>query len=321
MRQIKILILVGCFYNISFSQDNPAILNYINTYKDIAISEMKRTGVPAAIKLAQGIHETNAGESMLVKKSNNHFGIKCKDDWNGATVRHTDDARNECFRKYNSPFDSYRDHSDFLLSRTWYASLFKFSPTDYESWAYGLKKAGYATNPKYPQVIIKLIRDYQLQRFTMSALEIGEPTDELTLSQDDLTKINQIELKVSYPDNDFFINNTKVIYAQKGISYLFIAKKYGVDLAKLFEFNELAEQEFLTNDQLIYLQRKRKTGNNEQHIVQKGETYYQIAQMEAIRLESLKEYNKLNLNMNAVVGSVLYLRPIAATIRIVSKKQ
>src|SRR5687768_3887186 len=151
-----ILILTLFIGTISLAQDKASILEYIQSHKDVAISEMQRTGVPAAIKLAQGIHETDAGTSVLVKKSNNHFGIKCKTNWDGMTVKHTDDAPNECFRKYNSSFDSYKDHSDFLKNSSRYASLFNLDPTDYESWAWGLRKAGYATNTRYPQIIIKL---------------------------------------------------------------------------------------------------------------------------------------------------------------------
>ena len=142
----------------SKAQDAAIIEKYIETYREMAISEMQRTGIPASIKLAQGIHETMAGTSDLVKRSNNHFGIKCKSNWTGESVKHTDDAPNECFRKYDNPLDSYRDHSDFLKTRAHYAPLFKLDATDYEGWAYGLKKAGYATNPKYPQILIKLIK-------------------------------------------------------------------------------------------------------------------------------------------------------------------
>jgi flagellum-specific peptidoglycan hydrolase FlgJ len=152
------------------------VKDYIAKFRDIAIEEMKRTGVPASITLAQGIHESDAGRSNLVMRSNNHFGIKCKSDWKGESVSHDDDARGECFRKYDSPFQSYIDHSDFLKTRSHYAFLFNLDPTDYEAWAHGLKKAGYATNPKYPQILIKLIRDYNLQDYTLVALGHKEPT-------------------------------------------------------------------------------------------------------------------------------------------------
>ena len=136
------------------AQDGVTIREYISKYKDIAIAEMQRTGIPASIKLAQGIHETSAGTSVLVQKSNNHFGLKCKTEWTGMTVKHTDDAPNECFRKYSNPADSYKDQSDYLRNSPRYASLFELDPTDYKSWAAGLKSAGYATNPKYAPVLI-----------------------------------------------------------------------------------------------------------------------------------------------------------------------
>ncbi|RYZ47731.1 MAG: N-acetylmuramoyl-L-alanine amidase, partial [Chitinophagaceae bacterium] len=128
-----------------FAQAKNRVQEYIDKYKDIAMAEMARTGVPASITLAQGIHESGAGTSDLVQRSNNHFGIKCKTEWTGEKVYHDDDARGECFRKYDDPFTSYKDHSDFLRARKHYASLFDLDPQDYEGWAYGLKKAGYAT--------------------------------------------------------------------------------------------------------------------------------------------------------------------------------
>ncbi|MBD0333844.1 MAG: glucosaminidase domain-containing protein, partial [Chitinophagaceae bacterium] len=148
MKKHKLLSTIFCLVlaaNIVVAQSSEAIKEYIAKFKDAAIAEMIRTGVPASITLAQGIHETEAGRSDLVLKSNNHFGIKCKENWTGESVFHDDDARGECFRKYEDPLDSYRDHSDFLKNRSHYAFLFELDPTDYEAWAYGLKKAGYAT--------------------------------------------------------------------------------------------------------------------------------------------------------------------------------
>lgn len=171
--QILRSVLFSCFMLtglLAFSQKHENISRYISEYKDLAISEMQRTGVPAAITLAQGIHESGAGNSKLASKSNNHFGIKCKSNWTGETVKHDDDAKNECFRKYPSVADSYRDHSDFLKAGSRYAFLFSLDPTNYAEWAEGLRKAGYATNPKYPQVLVKLIEDYGLQDYTLLSL-------------------------------------------------------------------------------------------------------------------------------------------------------
>ena len=172
MKKHKLLstILFALVSNFIFAQTSETIRLYIEKYRNLAIEEEIRTGVPAAIKLAQGIHETGAGTSNLVLRSNNHFGIKCKSEWKGESVSHDDDARGECFRKYSDPLDSYRDHSDFLKNRPYYTSLFDLDPTDYKGWAYGLKKAGYATNPKYPQILIKLIEDYGLQDYTLIAM-------------------------------------------------------------------------------------------------------------------------------------------------------
>ncbi len=170
MKRKTILFLLLMTALTSSAQNAELIRNYITTYKDLAILEMQRTGVPASITLAQGIHESGAGMGTLALVSNNHFGIKCKSNWTGETIKHNDDARGECFRKYPAAEDSYRDHSDFLKSSQRYASLFTLDPADYEGWAHGLKKAGYASNPKYPQALIKLIEDYQLQEYTFIAL-------------------------------------------------------------------------------------------------------------------------------------------------------
>ena len=304
----------------SFTQPSHIINEYVSKFKDIAIEEMKRTGVPAAITLAQGIHETSAGQSVLVIKSNNHFGIKCKSEWTGPSVSHDDDARGECFRKYSSPHDSYRDHSDFLTSRSHYASLFKLDPTDYEGWAKGLKKAGYATNPKYPQILIKLIRDYNLQDYTLIAM--GSKPDnnqkEIWVNNNDkqdedapvavVTQVADVSpQRTIYPAGVFKINDTKVVFVAKGTSFLGLANEHNVQLNRLFEFNDMRPQEVAATDQLIYLQRKRKTGASEFHIVAKGENLFEIAQVEGIRLESLQAYNFLKNNMQPRVGEKLYL--------------
>src|SRR5579863_2419113 len=157
-------------------------VNYVNAYKALAMAEEQRTGVPAAITLAQGLHESEAGTSELVQRSNNHFGIKCKDDWKGGVIYHDDDARQECFRSYATAADSYRDHSDFLRRGSRYAFLFQLDPTEYEGWAYGLKKAGYATNIRYSQILIKLIKDYNLQQYTLIAMGKMKPEEELVLT-------------------------------------------------------------------------------------------------------------------------------------------
>jgi flagellum-specific peptidoglycan hydrolase FlgJ len=144
---------------------NEMILAYINTYKTVAQTNMKKYGIPASIILGQALLESGSGTGNLCVQANNHFGIKCNKDWSGASVRYDDDAVDECFRKYNNPLDSFRDHSLFLSGKTRYASLFNLGKTDYKTWAEGLKEAGYATDPQYPTKLITLIEKYQLYKY------------------------------------------------------------------------------------------------------------------------------------------------------------
>ncbi|ODT52782.1 MAG: hypothetical protein ABS68_07545 [Niastella sp. SCN 39-18] len=322
MRRILICLCLLVASTALQAQDKNIIQTYIETYRELAIAEMQRTGVPASIKLAQGIHETMAGTSVLVNKSNNHFGIKCKSTWKGESVSHDDDARGECFRKYVRAEDSYKDHSDFLRGNQRYASLFALDPEDYKNWAYGLKKAGYATNPKYPVIIIKLIEDYNLQDYTLIALG-KKPAGDIMVAKrempaNDLPVVAAVQREEmiappasekTYPDGEFRINDTKVVFARKGTSFLAIAQQYNIPLKRLFEFNDdMPEEEEVAFDQLLFLQRKRKTGATDFHLVQPGETIYDIAQEEGIRLESLLEYNHLTEEQDPAAGEMLYLK-------------
>lgn len=310
-----------------WAQKNNDILAYINIYKEISISEMQRTGIPASIILAQGIHETEAGTSELVRKSNNHFGIKCKENWTGSVVYHDDDAQGECFRSYSSAFDSYKDHSDFLKSSSRYQFLFKLDPMNYAGWAYGLKKAGYATNSKYSQILIRLIQDYNLQQYTLIAMGRIGPSDELppvpqlikaNLSVDSVAGPSDAVVigmppAPDYPEGIFAINNAKVVFARAGKSLLSIADQYEVSLPHIIDFNELKGEEVLVKDQLVFLQRKRKTGANEFHTVLPGESLYDISQAEGIRYESLLELNQLSGMETPAIGSKLSLQKMAAS--------
>jgi len=169
----------------TLNAQNTSVQDYIDQYKDIAVNEMMRTGVPASITLAQGILESGSGNSKLAKYSNNHFGIKCKKEWAGETVYQDDDVRNECFRVYKTAEDSYRDHSDFLKNRPYYTTLFDLEPTDYKGWAKGLKKAGYATERDYPQNLIGLIEKYDLEQYSdeaLARLDKGEKPQDNTVA-------------------------------------------------------------------------------------------------------------------------------------------
>lgn len=170
---IKHCLILFCFVlglHAAHAQSESTVV-YIEQYKKIAVQEMKRTGIPASITLAQGILESNSGESNLAKKFNNHFGIKCKSDWKGETTFQDDDTKQECFRVYPTALASFKDHSDFLKNRPNYAALFTLDPVDDSAWAYGLKKAGYATATDYPRRLLKIIDDYELSQYNFPELE------------------------------------------------------------------------------------------------------------------------------------------------------
>jgi LysM repeat protein len=311
-----------------------AVLEYISTYRAMAVREMTRTGVPASITLAQGILETEAGRSDLVLRSNNHFGIKCKSTWTGERVYHDDDAQGECFRKYAAAEESYRDHSDYLRSQERYASLFRLDAEDYKGWAIGLRKAGYATNPKYAYILIRYIEDYGLQDYTLIALGKKEAYPDMLSGVADANAKRQANTAASlanadaptrlsatfpasagtpalprYPDGEFRFNETRVVFARAGTSLLSIAEQYHVKLGWILDFNDLEPDiESVPADQLVYLQRKRRQGQNEFHVVRQGETLYTISQAEALRMQSLLSFNRLSPGMEPAVGERLYLQ-------------
>jgi hypothetical protein len=256
MNRILIIILFSFFSLQSMAQYMTAA-EYVQKYKDLAIEEMKRMGVPAAITLAQGLLETENGNSDLLKESNNHFGIKCKSTWTSEVVYHDDDARGECFRKYKTAEDSYRDHSNFLRGSSRYAFLFKLDPSDYKAWAYGLKRAGYATNPRYPQILIKYIEDNNLEQYTDEGL--GDVPDfdatkyvddkEDSNAQSDVATIDPVP---GHPV-DMTINGSKALGVAKGTSLLAIATEHNINLEKLLDMNDLANDGLLQKDKYIFL--------------------------------------------------------------------
>lgn len=295
---------------------------YVEKYKDIAIREMKRMGVPAAITLAQGLLETENGNSDLVKKSNNHFGIKCKSSWTAAGVTHDDDAPGECFRSYKDANESYRDHSNYLRGTERYASLFTLQPTDYKAWAKGLRKAGYATNPKYPDILIKNIEQYNLQQYSLAAA--GEvPVIETNKYKDDKEPAVQKNEESSHQPTSnssgasdegvLAINKLQYIIGKKGTSLLAIATENDINLNKLLSYNDLSEDGILKNDQIIFLQKKAKKGDKDFYIVQQNESIYDVAQKNGIQLKYLLEYNQLTEKARLAQGLKLYLSPTAET--------
>ena len=285
---------------------------YITTYRDVAIAEMKRSGIPASVTLAQGILETECGNSDLVKRSNNHFGIKCKSTWTGESVRHTDDAPNECFRKYNNPEDSYKDHSDYLKTSPRYAELFQLDPSDYKGWAYGLKRAGYATNPKYSQIVISNIEKYNLQQYDYLSTEEVDNISILKIAQQENSIKTDVFVDVSAIENSIKlknkINGLRALMAPKGSSLLVIASKAAIDLGKLLDYNDLSTDGLLKDEQVIYLEKKPKQGNRDFYIALQRETLYDIAQNNAVQLKYLSQLNGLAVNETVQKGTKIKLR-------------
>ncbi|MDE3181835.1 MAG: LysM peptidoglycan-binding domain-containing protein [Bacteroidota bacterium] len=314
MKRLLIILFFsfGCFLK-SSAQDMTA-QEYVQKYKDLAIEEMKRMGVPAAITLAQGLLETQNGNSELFKESNNHFGIKCKSTWTAETVRHDDDAPGECFRKYKSAEDSYRDHSNFLRGNDRYAFLFKLDPSDYKAWAYGLRKAGYATNPKYPQILIKNIEDNNLEQYTDEALndvphfDASQYTDDTKSAPTETADNNDNDSDLTQPMN-LTINGSKALFVPKGTSLLAVATEHNINLEKLLTINDLSNDGLLQKGQYIFLEKKQKEGQKDFCIAQQNETLYDISQKYGVILENLYAYNNLTPNDYIVAGTKIYLKP------------
>jgi LysM repeat protein len=324
MKKIVFAILSFLTYTITLAQ-TISVEEYIATYKDIAILEMKRTGIPASVTLAQGLLETESGNSDLVKRSNNHFGIKCKNTWTGESVFHDDDSEGECFRKYDKAEDSYRDHSNFLRGSSRYAFLFELDPSDYKSWAYGLKKAGYATNPRYPEILIKNIEEnnlHQYDEFTARENDRSVKVDEVIVDKvkpvieekkatgivigNEMNTAKNIE---SIKAGKTLFNGLKAVFVPKGTSLLAIATEFDISLVKLLEYNDLKTDGLLKYEQWIFLEKKLKQGNRDFYTAEQGETLYGIAQTNAIQLASLVQFNNLKEDEFIKRGTKIRLRP------------
>ncbi len=301
MHKILLTILLSIF-SFAATAQRLTTEEYIEQFKEIAMNEMRRSGVPASITLAQGILESESGNSELVKRSNNHFGIKCKSTWAGESVKHDDDANGECFRAYTNAGDSYRDHSDFLKANQRYASLFNLNPTDYAGWARGLKKAGYATNPRYPELLIKYIELNNLQQYSLlvlnklpetdiAAANENKPVTQIAASDDKQAPVIQHAVISADAGKIISINNTKCVFVKKGTSLLVIADKNNIPLSKLMDYNDMAEEGLLSKDQYIYLAKKAKTGEQEFYVSQPGETLNDVAQLTGVQLKYLLAYN------------------------------
>ena len=278
---------------------------YIEKYAPMAVAEMHRSGVPASITLAQGLLESGSGRSTLSTKGNNHFGIKCHSKWKGATIYADDDRKNECFRKYKSADDSFRDHSDFLRYSDRYKFLFELERTDYKGWAYGLKKAGYATDPSYASKLIKYVEEYDLTRY-----DALSPEDELTLPASPL-KIEEVVLvratsseavdvkadelyRFSLSRQLYAKNGVPFVYASAGETYRSLAKSYHLFRFEILRYNDLKKERPLVPGEVVYLQPKMKAapeGLDKYIVGEDGEELRDICQRFALQEKAVRKLN------------------------------
>ncbi len=275
---------------------------------------MKEYGIPASITLAQGILESGSGNSKLARIANNHFGIKCHKDWHGKTFYMDDDEEHECFRKYNKAEDSYRDHSLFLTQRGRYSFLFDYDIKDYKKWAHGLKKAGYATNPKYPQLLIRIIENYELAQYDSGKAGKRKKKKENLV---DLAEIaapvtaDLIKIDTTATGRQLYTNNgKKLIIAREGDNYYDIAQEFGIYSWQLYTYNDVSKKHEVRSGELVYLEKKKRKADKKfkTHIVLEGESMQMISQIYGIKLKRLYSMNNLPEGIQVSAGTKLKVR-------------
>jgi len=319
-------IVLAISYLISPAQTGQKISReeYVLKYKDIAIAEMNRSGIPASISLAQGMLESDNGNSTLASKANNHFGIKCHNEWDGATIYHDDEKNDECFRKYNSVEESFRDHTDFLLNSSRYVFLFYLDQTDYKGWARGLEKAGYATDRTYANDLIRIIEENELYAYDkpqkgkkkkpagkdeqVAAVDSSKAGQAKTTGTEKGTK--EASTFSGTQHEILTLNRINYIIAKKGDTYLGISEEFKLLPFELAHYNEIEKNSPLDSGQVLFIQPKRNKASVEYqyHKVAEGETMYQISQKYGIKLQKLYENNLMAEGTEPSPGDVLSLR-------------
>ncbi len=307
--RIFLFIFLLSFPAIVFAQNKKLTREeYIQKFRDLAVSEMKRSGIPASITLAQGCLESNNGNSRLAREGNNHFGIKCKSNWTGRRVYHNDDSPGECFRKYRNAEESYLDHTDFLITNPRYSELFALHVTDYKRWAHGLKKAGYATDPSYAERLIKIIEDSKLYVY-----------DQVT-NVKQLARIEQERLKAQkhhgavvmpvsrHPVKDR--NRLKTIVVQQGDTFESLAKELGMSNWELYSYNDYRKGYQPRVNEILYIEYKSRKADRKHltHKVESGDTMHFIAQRYGIKLKPLYKRNRMKRGEEPKEGDIIYLR-------------
>lgn len=293
---ISVITIVLSLTAWSQGSTNRAYWAYIDKYKGMAIEQMQKYRIPASITLAQGLLESAAGRSTLATEANNHFGIKCGSYWTGPYVLRNDDAPNEQFRKYRNAAESFEDHSKFLMGRR-YQALFNLDITDYKGWAYGLKQAGYATNPAYAESLIRIIEMYNLSQFDNGKFGMG------SMQSDIFFRTHAV-----YRNNGNYF-----IIVEIGDDMATISRATGVSLKKLYSYNDLPRDYAPTQGDVIYLEKKKSKASKDFkhypiHIVEPNQSMFDIAQLYGIKLKSLYKLNKAELDYTPQVGDILRIR-------------
>ena len=331
----KVLIAAALMLGLSVSaQREPGTpqQRYISRYASIAVNEMYRTGVPASITLAQGIIESRSGQSALAVDGNNHFGIKCHNSWRGKTMLADDDRKNECFRVYDSAEESFRDHSDFLRYRDRYKFLFDFKTTDYKSWAYGLKQAGYATDPSYASKLIQCVEDYNLTRYDRMTLdealaeggsyaETPAEPDETGEIPDSPLKIEAGEIFTGAAGEEYRFSLSRTLYSRNGVPFIYavegetyesVAKSNHLFLREILRFNDVPQGGELHAGDIVYLEpKKSKTvrGLDKYIVGGQDETFHGICQRFAVSEKAIRKLNALPVSYQPREGEEILLRP------------
>ncbi len=312
MNRLVILLLIS--FSCSLLAQNPKATrtNYINKFGKTAVSEMKRSGIPSSITLAQGMIESSNGNSSLAVEGKNHFGIKCHNDWKGERMYYDDDAKGECFRKYKSNEESFKDHTDFLLKTKRYAPLFEIDAADYKAWAKGLKKYGYATHPDYANMLIKIIEEERLYEFDKGVVVTREVPIEVSTSRR-AQKVQPTlfdEFKIHIGRQILSRNRIDYIIAKASDSFDKINKELDLLSFELRKYNDLPQDYTIKEGDILYLQPKRRSAEVGfgYHQVKEGETMQSISQEYGIRLKRLYRLNQMEQGTEPIVGQKISLR-------------
>ncbi len=304
---------------------------YVAKYHGWAVAEMNRTGIPASITLAQGILESDCGNSDLAVEANNHFGIKCHSDWTGKTMHKDDDKSNECFRSYENAYDSFRDHSDFLTSKSRYSSLFNLEATDYKSWAHGLKKCGYATERTYAERLIAIIEDENLSVYdTGDYTDSSEDSEAVDSGTDNSSsnssnssngskgnsrrttpKVKSVFSIDPLPVHEVKYNNgVQYVEVTSSDSFENVASEFHMQVWEIYKYNDLSRGADISKLTYLYLRPKKNRAHPDckSHEVKKGETIWDISQAYGIKLSKLEKRNGLLHGSEPEEGTILRLR-------------